>query len=419
MCTVQACQNSVSQYLFDKQMADLQPLKKQFGAEKVDRYLETMMKVNIAFLSKAHNDGFCLIDPAAFNNQCHMYALFAYEAKKKYKSKTMEDKLAQNQENRFLHLSFLLSYAFIKDSNVMVNSLKKELLSHDESKHLFDDEKSKTSFTAFVKDSSAVLRKAARKSLNEVFKELTQEALRQFQETSPLNRELYQLSLEDLELPADGGGKNAPSLLLYTLPKLVGIAYLIQQNVSYVIKTKVITEEGTESLMYKGGPEASADDPVLVFEGISSEILGMSACMPLAHRCNSYYGRNSSGDNRHKTETCLFCNVKPIETKAFDERIQNALKNPENLFYALAADFMQHNQKKFLDREEEYAKKFPLVVNLFKQAQPNVDLLGLSIEKPLALTIDHVHVDSAENAFSANLRMNHSPEQFMTMRGFL
>lgn len=414
----QTYQKSACQYLFEEQATDLSSLMTQFGEDKVEQYLDTLMKVNIAFLSRAQNDGFPLIDPAAFNNQCHLYALFAYEAKKTYKSTTLEEKLAQSQENRFLHLSFLLSYAFIKDANVLVKCLKKELASDENNLQLFKDERSKTSFTAFVKDSNAILRSAARKSLNELFKERIQNSLREVQETSQLNRELYQLSLEDLQLQADVGGKNPPNL--YTLPKLAGIAYFIQQNVSYVIKTKVITDEGTSTLLYPGGPEAQGDDPVIVFETISSNTYGIGDYISLAQKCPSYFERHPSTSKRHKEkENCKFCNTNSLDTTPYDANIQEALKSPDDLFYALASDFMRHKQVKFLEKSEEFAQKFPLLTKIYKDAVPNIELLAVSMDRPLAFTVDHVHVDSAENALLPKLRMESSPEQFLAMRGYL
>ena len=64
-------------------------------------------------------------------------------------------------------------------------------------------------------------------------------------------------------------------------------------------------------------------------------------------------------------------------------------------------------------------KKYPLLTGIFQQAVSTIDQLGVSMHKPLAFTITHVYPDSAVHALSSELRMNSSPESYLTARGFL
>ena len=105
-------------YLFGKEASELYSTS-QFSEELVNQSLDTLMRINILFLSRKENDGFVFIDPAAFNNQCHLYALFAARIKKDYKEKSEEEKLAKTEKNRFLHLSFFLSYTFLTDRKLL------------------------------------------------------------------------------------------------------------------------------------------------------------------------------------------------------------------------------------------------------------------------------------------------------------
>ena len=41
------------------------------------------------------------------------------------------------------------------------------------------------------------------------------------------------------------------------------------------------------------------------------------------------------------------------------------------------------------------------------------------MKRPLAFTVEHVHVDSADHSNSSELRMNSSPEAYLKARGFL
>src|SRR5947209_10399289 len=115
-------QETTCHYLFGKEANEVFGTAK-FSEEFINQSLDTMMRVNVAFLSRKENDGFSLLDPAAFNNQCHLYALFAAKIRDHYRTKSLDEKLAKTQENRFLHLSFLLSYFFLTERKLLCEAI--------------------------------------------------------------------------------------------------------------------------------------------------------------------------------------------------------------------------------------------------------------------------------------------------------
>jgi hypothetical protein len=236
---VQSIQESACHYLFGKEASEMYANTK-FSESEVNENLETLMRVNTAFLSRRDHDGFPFIDPVAFNNQCHLYSYLASKIKASYKTKSSEDKLARTEENRFLHLSFLLSYTFLTDRNVLCQAIATAANTGEVALP-----KNQKQFYDFVKDNGGTLIRTARLSLNGVFERAIKELLAAKKEESKLHHELYQISLEDLQLPAE-----RTQTVLYTLPKLVGVALLIQEKFAFVIKTKVITSKGTNELFY-------------------------------------------------------------------------------------------------------------------------------------------------------------------------
>lgn len=404
---IQSIKESACHYLFGKEASEIYDTSK-FSEEFINQSLETLMRVNIFFLSKKENDGFPFIDPAAFNNQCHLYSLFAARIKQSYKEKSKEEKLGQTQENRFLHLSFLLSYAFLTDRKLLC-----QVIESGSDKEEFVLPSSKELFYDFVKDSKGILTRTARQSLNEVFEHCIKENFAAAKERSLLHRELYLLSLENLQLLPDRGTKT-----LYTLPKLAGVAYLINENIAFVIKTKIITKQGTGTLFFLNEP-VSDDKPVLIFEAISSDDLSIGDFRKIAERCPSFFERKPSKKNRHdEEETCLFCNETQININPYQERFRKATESIQECLYALGADFIKEIQlpfRKFFEDKEKY----PILTDIFQKAVLNIDELGLSMKRPLAFTVEHVYVDNAKHALSPEFRMNSSPESYSKARGFL
>ncbi len=112
-------QESACHYLFGREASEIYNDSPKFSEEFINESLDTLMRVNIAFLSRRENDGFAFLDPAAFNDQCHLYAYFSAMRKKDYKEKSFEEKRAHTQENRLLRLLLLFKFYFFKRSQIV------------------------------------------------------------------------------------------------------------------------------------------------------------------------------------------------------------------------------------------------------------------------------------------------------------
>ncbi len=386
--------------------------------ELVNKSLECLIKVNVHFLSREKNDGFFFVgDPSSFNNQCHIYSLFAAQIREGYKEKSLEEKLSYTQENRFFHLCFLLSFIFLKERSLLCRAIDKSGV------ELPFSEKEKKTFSLFVKDSlpgcQGVLLRTARQALNALFKELMQQRLSVIKDEKPLYSELYKLSLENLDCKSEDGKSS-----LYTLPKLIGVAYLIQQKIPFIIRSKIFTEKGVGKLFYQSPlvKEVKENGSVLIFEAIGSDTFSMQRFREMASKCSHYFERHISSKNRHKdNEKCLFCKQEEMDTsvfKEFEKRFEKAITLEEELLYVVAADFMNELQMpflKFFQNEQNY----PELKKVYEKAVPHIKNLGLSMEEPLTFTIKHVYADDKENAFSQDFYMDYSPEELLTKRGVL
>lgn len=393
-------------YLFGKEPGDLFN-SSVFSSNFVNKCLDTLMKVNILFLSKGEDACYPLLSPAAFNNQCHVYSLITAKLVQGYVEKSEEEKSAQTEDNRFLHLSFFLSFTFLTERPLLLQVIKKA----SEKENLELPQPLKT-FDLFLKDHGGNFIHASRLALNSAFEKYIKDTFQKNAARSLLHRELYQLCLEDLHLEANKHG-----MTLYTLPKLAGVAFVINENVPLVIKTKVITKEGNGTLFYKT-PGIDDTKPVLVFESIASDDLSIEDFRRLAGRCNHYSERNVSRKRRHNEEECRFCTKNEIDVSPFQERFNIATSSLSASLYALGADFMQNLQRSFIPFFED-TEKYPTLSDIYKNAVSLIEPMGLSMQKPLSFTVEHVHLDSAKHALSRDFRMNSSPESFLKERGLL
>lgn len=398
-------------YLFQNLSNDVyQAYHPHFSIDQVNEHLTTLMKVNVAFLSRKENDGFPFIDPVAFNNQCHLYSFMACQIKVNYKEKNEEEKLEQSEENRFLHLAFLLSYTFLNDRNLLCQTIETA-----ERKQEVKLPKNKQSFYTFVKnDTSGALIRTSRLSLNEVFERTIKGMLKASQEKNALYKELYHLSLEDLKLPV-----GRTQIALFTFPKIAGIAFLIQEQFNFVVKTKIVnSEDSNHLLIYQNNALEDEETPVLVFEAITSEDYSIQKFIELAKRCPSYFERNPSRKQRHNEGCCVFCNPIKTDVSPYLDRFKRATESIEATLYALGADFLKDLQPEFVKFFND-SEKYPLLTEIYQRALTDIDRLGLSMKRPLAFTIDHVYADNLKHARSSDFRMKSSPEEYLKARNFL
>lgn len=400
------------QYLFGKSSKEIFP---NYSEEFVNQSLDTIMRTNICFLSKQEGDAFPIIDPAAFNNQCHLYAMMAAKIKETFKQNSNEEKLAYTDQNRFLHLSFILSYTFINERNLIC-----KLVDKAEKDGMLAQPKQKKLFQLFVKDCEGVMVKTARKALNEVFEKTFKEEFFAKKDLSPLNHEIYSLSQEDLFLLPDSWNAHKKDIApLYTIPKLASVAYMINEKMPIIIKSIVVTKEGVEKLTYQSR-DMNEDESVLVVEALTSDYLSVNEFVKQASQCSSYFFRNASSKHRHAaTEECLFCRKEIANIEKLKPLFDKAVQNLFRTFCALGADFVRIMQPQFQAKYFEDKEKYPLLTEIFQKACEDIELLNVDMKKPLAFSVLHFYADSAKNARKTKMRIEHSPEEFLKERGLL
>lgn len=401
------------QFLFGKEFHEIDCLA-NFAEEVVNQSLNALMEHICTFMSREKNDAFPLIDPSVGNNQCHLYSFYASQMKQKYSQMSLQEKLTQTEENRFLFLSFFTSLPFSRHPRLMTDVIKTAFKKGEISlpPHL-----SQKDFFEFIPIINQKLMPYGRQALIELFEKRIKRDLAQNNiPNDPLLSELSELTQEkDLYLLPPRG--ETP---VYTLPKLAGVAYLIHQSFPFVIKTKVITSQGNGTLFYQSHPKLKMDAPVLVFETFASDEISMEKFQSITAHCPSYFERVPSKQRKpHKEKTCLFCQDKPLnDLSVYQKRFDQAMQTIDESLYAVGSDFMRTYQKPFLKFYND-PEKYPLLTKIFQQAMANIEPLGLSMQTPRTFTVLHVYMDSLEHVVQEDMRMNSSPEAFLKNRGFL
>jgi hypothetical protein len=382
-------------YLFGGETNEIFPCSK-YPQEFINASLETLMKINRHLIS--NKEALFLFDPTAFNNQCHLYALMVAQKK---------------SDERFLHLALFLSYAFLTDARLLGKVCKKVL---KEAEIDYPE-----NFDTFLRDPTPTgeRTRAARKALVKLFQETLRTSLKT--EESALYKELYQIAREDLQLPATSG-----SLMLYTYPKLAGVAYMIdaiaRDQLTLLFKIKVMTVKGTGSFTYCSTPadHVSEETPVMVFEMIATdENLTYDECRNIAKQCPSHSRRHPKTVDRHKEgEPCRFCTDQRVDITSFRERILPALQAMDKLFYAMGADFVRENQKPY---QAFFSDKtsFPILTRLFQESLPDIEKFSLSLSKPLNMSVSHAYTDCKSRAFQEALIIDAPYEKHLSERGLI
>ena len=397
---------SQCRFLFNKEAEELYN-PSVVTDEFVNQSLEVLMRVNAIFLSRQENDGFGLLDPAAGNNQCHLYAYMSGLLRSGYKTKTEDEKRAQTPENRYLHLAFILSHTFIIDRTLLCSVIDK-LVQREGISHPLPKKK----FYHFVKDGlpdhHGLLIRTARVAFNVVFEGCIKELLASKSSLTSLHRELSVLSYAELRL-AEGG---------YTYPKFAGVLSLVLENISYVFKVKIVTQQGTGLLVYSTGAQAP-DSPVLTFEGVASETHSMEQIRSIAQRCPHFFWRKPSSKQRHpEGESCPFCMKTQTDPTQYEARFRRSMRDLPHTLLALGADFMLQEQASFAELLQN-DDKYSCIAELFQHALASVEERGLGRARPITFTVFHVYVDSLENVLESEPRICMSPDAFLKKRGYL
>lgn len=415
------------QYLFGND----QPAEKVFPGRNitsVNESLSTLMQA-IDHLVVSKPESLIFFDPAAFNDQCHLYALMVAQVVTQTKIQTIVSSIIKTNENkalpeginnlihgycckvdrRFLYLSFFLSKVFRTGREL----LDKVIYKHLKSMKVEPSRK----FRQFLQIPGTESIHVARTALNILFEDYMKSVLTAGE--GPLYPELLSVANENLQLvPSYKQGT------LYTYPKFAGVAYFIdalaKENIPLLFKVKVMTKEGSGSFSYSNQDFTILDPatPVVVFEMIATgDSLTYLECDQMARKCPTYFFHNISKQERHKvTETCLFCTPKTVDVAPYKQKFVPALEQSNHMLLALGADFVQQNQKSFVTFFADRVK-YPKLTTLFAESIPTIHKFFLSMSKALNMSVDHVYADCASEAMKSTLLMNATYLQHLRTRG--
>lgn len=407
------------QYLFNRDAHALFPAQ---DAAFVNQSLITLMNI-IDHLVVANPEALFIFDPTAFNNQCHLYALFVAQAINQIKIQSVVSavlpkpigQIVQNYikfisiDQRFLYHSFFLSYAFLTDPKLLEKLACKALV-------VMKAAIPSKEFRLFLKDPESIRTHASRSALNLLFAEHMKKTFAAAE--SPLYTELSAIAHADLQLaPSSGRGT------LYTFPKFAGVVYLteaiFQETIALLFKVKIVDRDGVGSFSCSNhniqGLEPTT--PVVVVEMVATgDSLTYVECREIAKRCPTHSRRNVSSRDRHKsTESCLFCSPRKLDVTPYQQRFQPVLAGAQEMFLALGADFVLQNQRPFLpffsDRD-----RFPQLTSLFEASIPRIERCFLSMAKPMNMSVSHVYTDCAARASIDTLVIDAAYETHLTER---
>lgn len=378
-------------YLFGKETGEIFPLNKN-SQEFINKSLKTLMQINLFLISR--KEALFLIHPTAFNNQCHLYALMVAQ---------------KNRDERFLHLALFLSHAFLTDTSLL-GKIADKVASETKIEYPVP----KKAFSTFLKDPEGERTRAARSALNLFFEHHLKNRLNS--EDSLLYKELSLLACRELQLPPTNGAG-----LLYTYPKLAGVAFLLdsvgREKIPLLFKVKVMTMGGLGSFTHCSTSFTNQEGAVIVFEMIATDdSLTFLECRDLAKKCPSHSKRNPSKKNRHAEGTsCLFCTEKRIVVDPYKERILPVLQRADQMLFALGVDFILESQRPYLPFFSD-ENSFPMLTRLFQEALPNIENYGLSMKTPLNMSVAQVYADCALNAIQETFVMDASYEHHLKSR---
>lgn len=409
------------QYLFSSscdQVFNLKNLSVPSGVDKsrfIERCLQLTIRVHVYLFS--HHDAILLLDPRAFNKQCQLYALRACQIHTTYSQKTEEEKIARTEENRFLHLGFILNYAFREK-----DLYSKTILSMTQrvQKNPFDNELSAHSFKKFISSQRECREKAARSAFNLLFEQHTKLALDELRKISPVSEERALLSEENLRV--NGSSLNEKCEALYTYPKLTGLAFMIdvlrRDKLQFVLKIKVVNEQGSGGMVrYVSGP-IQENDPVVVFAGFATD----GSCSALeymekAKDCPSSLYRSHAKTRHAAKASCFNCTPTQIDLAAQQARLDRVMKEPDKFLLALGTEFMEQSQQPFLSHFK--SDKYPHLHQEFISAKQHLEKLELYTDNTRSLAIYHTITELGKDALSDTFPLDASPEQFLKNKGVI
>lgn len=421
---------SVCNYMFGNYSNEM------FGSQDVtvvNESLSTLTKI-IDYLAVSKPEAFFVFDPAAFNNQCHLYALFTAQLVTQAKAHritvdliakaTGYDALPERLDHcirdygevvdrRMLYHAFFLSYAFM-DTKLLSSLTERSL------RDMHMQSAATKPFQLFCRENGRRL-KLLRKSYNDLFAAHMKRSLSAVDE--PLYRKLSAIAHSNLQLD-DSGKISQDKNALYTFPKFAGVAYLIdvlvKERIPLLFKVKVVTDAGNAMFAYSAQNLSALESsvPVVVFEMVATgENISYLQYRELAKKCPSHSRRHVKSSERHaEAVTCLSCNPARIDPKPYVDQFLPILQQPSDLLLALGADFVRQNQPDFqpffTDRD-----KFPQLTQLFAHSVPNITRYALSMNHGLNLSVSHCYTDCVSRALRGELVIDNAYATHLEQRG--
>lgn len=383
--------------------------KKNEESQFIERCLELSMRVNTYLFT--HKDAILLLDPRAFNKQCQMYALRACQINKNYHQKSDEEKMAQTEENRFLHLAFFLNYEFRENAvyvKTVLSALKMMKMNP------FNQNFTRKDFTKFLRDEDRSREKASRIAFNQVFEKETKTVLHKIKNQDPFTRELYQLSLENLKIEGTSLGTKTGEL--YTYPKLAGLAYLIdavaREDIKFVIQTKIVSKDGFGGTFYHASGPIEENDSVIVFGGFATD----GSCsapekMEEAKKCPTYLYRNN--EKRHALNAkCFYCTPIEMDLNPIQEHLKKVMVSSKDLILGLGVEFMLAEQKPLLKFFQD-SSKYPQLTSFFEISCSKIKDLGLDQDDKRIFGIYHTCTATGKSVLANEFAFDSSPEEFL------
>ena len=408
-------------YLFGKEAEDIYtrlkyPKDKINKSDFIDCCLDLTMRVHRHLFT--HKNAILMLDPRAFNKQCHLYALKAVQISRTYHQKSEEEKMAQNKENRFLHLGFSLNYAFRDKENYV-----QTILSTLGMMNIYrgSDKLPMRHFIHFLKDEYGQREKASRQAFNQVFKMNIRMALHRDLGDDALSYELMQLSYKNLQMNGTSLSTNVEPL--YTYPKLSGLAYMVeviaQERIPMVFKIKVCTNEGYGGMVSQSNGLVENNSSVVVFTGFATDgSFSATECAEKAKKCPTYLYRHSDPIYRHEeTAKCFYCTPINMDLQPYQENLNKIMQSSTEVLFALGAEFMMQEQKPLLHLFQSH--EYPELKELFASSLSKIDQVSHFKEGVSTFAIYHTIAEDAMNALSDEFPLDSNPKAFLLKNGLM
>lgn len=413
-------QETICKVLFNKEAEEIFDYTGISGQKKkrifIDECLRISMRVCSALFKR--DDALALFSHSlALNEACLFYSYRVVKLKASYHLLSEEERLKMTPDNCFLLLQFFLNNVLLQDINQCFCKVFKKTMNDLN----IPVPKPKKYFKIFLQDPANRRLRAALMAYNVLFKTHLQETLAKSNFNDPVYAELYELSKENLII--EYGKTKKIALYSYPLFGLLVLSYkkIQEDQVSLMIKVKVITKEGVEGVLVKKFGQAMGNQPVLVFDAIGTDgSFGVPHYRDKGQEClHNYfrYDRKMSNLLHDEKKTCFYCHPNPKRDPAileqFQERLNNGTEDLETLFYALGADAglveSSEHYLAFFNNE----KKYPKLSKIFQDMRSKIIELGLHMNKPLAFAVATAHINTAAREDNDRFYLDRVPESYV------